>query len=96
LGWQMWEDGRLVHWICNDVPSPWYFYLYNCSLGSDIPKEISDLTMLTKLNLENNNLNGKVPESICEMDISRSSIYWFNIRGNNFIKPLPDCINFGK
>ena len=27
LGWQLWEEGRLIHWICDDVPSP--FYLYN-------------------------------------------------------------------
>ena len=32
LGWQLWEDGRLIHWICQDVPSPYYFYEYNCDL----------------------------------------------------------------
>ena len=20
LGWQLWENGRLIHWICQDVP----------------------------------------------------------------------------
>ena len=29
LGWQLWEKGRLIHWICHDVPSPFYIYDYN-------------------------------------------------------------------
>ena len=32
VGWQFWEDGRLIHWICSDVPSPWYIYNYNCNI----------------------------------------------------------------
>ena len=28
LGWQFWEKGRLIHWICKEVPSPYYFYEY--------------------------------------------------------------------
>ena len=39
LGWQLWEDGRLIHWICQEVPSPYYFYEYDCGLSGKIPKE---------------------------------------------------------
>ena len=96
LGWQMWEEGRLVHWICSDVPSPWYIYPYNCSLGCEIPAKISDLKMLKKLNLEDNKLRGIVPSSICDMKVSKGSRYWFNIDRNNFVEPLPDCIDVSK
>ena len=43
LGWQLWEDGRLIHWICQDVPSPYYFYEYDCGLSGKIPIEIGNL-----------------------------------------------------
>ena len=92
LGWQLWEDGSLIHWICQEVPSPWYFYEYDCGLSGTIPDEIGDLNALIKLRLQSNYLNGQVPESICDLKIIYHGTYWFNLENNNLCPPYPDCI----
>ena len=33
----------LIHLICSEVPSPYYFYEFNCNLSGSIPVEISKL-----------------------------------------------------
>ena len=92
LGWQLWEKGRLIHWICDDVPSPFYFYNYNCNLSGEIPDNINLLDAIIKLHINYNKLNGVIPKTICDLDISRESRYWFNINGNYFCQPYPGCI----
>ena len=92
LGWQLWEGGRLIHWICNDVPSPFYIYDYNCELSGNIPDNINQLTSIMKLHLQYNNLEGIIPNSICNLNISKTSNYWFKINYNHFCPPYPDCI----
>jgi hypothetical protein len=93
LGWQLWEDGRLIHWICQEVPSPYYFYEYDCGLSGNIPKEIGNLDALIKLRLQNNNLSGQIPATICNLNNINSGSYWFNLENNYLCPPYPDCIN---
>ena len=93
LGWQLWEDGRLVHWICQEVPSPYYFYEYDCGLSGKIPKEIGNLDALIKLRLQNNKLKGTIPLSICELNNINAGSYWFNMENNYLCPPYPDCID---
>ena len=69
LGWQFWDNGRLIHWICQEVPSPFYFYEYDCGLGGSIPDEIGNLDALIKLRLQDNKLTGLVPQAICNLNI---------------------------
>ena len=92
LGWQLWEDGRLVHWICNDVPSPFYIYNYDCSLSGKIPSNINKLDKLVKLHIQNNDLSGLIPKSICDLKLSKKNHYWFKINNNKFCPPYPFCI----
>ena len=92
LGWQLWEDGRLVHWICQEVPSPYYFYEYDCGLSGSIPDNIGNLDALIKLRLQSNNLSGEIPESICKLKITNNGQYWFNITNNNLCPSYPDCV----
>lgn len=92
LGWQLWEDGRLIHWICNDVPSPFYVYNYDCSLSGNMPTNINQLDSIIKLHLQNNDLEGVIPNSICDLKISKLNNYWFKINNNNFCPPYPECI----
>ena len=92
LGWQLWENGRLVHLICNDVPSPFYLYNYDCSLSGEIPNTINKLDALVKLHIQNNDLLGTIPASICDINLSTKSHYWFKIDNNKFCPPYPDCI----
>ena len=92
LGWQLWEKGRLIHWICDDVPSPFYFYNYNCDLSGEIPENINQLDAIIKLHIAYNKLQGFIPESICDLDISKASNYWFKINDNYLCPPYPHCI----
>ena len=92
LGWQLWEEGRLIHWICTDVPSPYFVYNYSCDLNGDIPDTISNLDKLIKLHIHYNNLSGNIPDAICELDVVNNSSYWFKINHNNFCPPYPNCI----
>ena len=92
LGWQLWEDGRLIHWICQEVPSPYYFYEYNCGLSGNIPEEIGNLDALLKLRLQSNNLTDTIPASMCKLNIINNGSYWFNLENNNLCPPYPECI----
>lgn len=92
LGWQLWEDGRLIHWICQEVPSPYYFYEYDCGLSGEIPSSINNLDQLIKLKLHNNNLSGEIPNSICKLKNIDTGSYWFNIDNNKLCPPYPECI----
>ena len=75
MGWQFWEDGRLIHWICSDVPSPWYIYNYNCGLSGRILPIITKLDKLEKLHFDNNNFSGEIPTEICELKVAKKSDY---------------------
>ena len=92
LGWQLWEDGRLIHWICQEVPSPYYFYEYDCGLSGKIPEEVGNLNALIKLRLQSNNLTDTIPESICELNITNNGSYWFSLENNKLCPPYPKCI----
>ena len=92
LGWQLWEEGRLIHWICSDVPSPYYIDGYSCGLSGNIPHEINNLDMLIKLHIDGNNLEGDIPESICMMSDLLFDSYWLKMDRNMFCPPYPSCI----
>ena len=92
LGWQLWENGRLIHFICQEVPSPYYLYEYNCGLSGNIPEKIGDLSALLKLRIDSNNLKGEIPESICELNIVKHGPYWFNLENNQLCAPYPNCL----
>ena len=92
LGWQLWENGRLIHWICNDVPSPYYYYEYDCGLSGNIPKEIHKMDALIKLRLQSNNLTGDIPLAICKLNNINSGSYWFNLQNNYLCPPYPQCV----
>jgi len=92
VGWQFWEEGRLIHWICADVPSPWYVYNYDCGLSGSFPDELIKLEKLEKLHFDNNNFMGIISNSLCEMKVTQKSDYWFRIKDNKLCPPYPDCI----
>ena len=93
VGWQFWENGRLIHWICSDVPSPWYIYNYNCGLSGEIPLILTKLDKLEKLYFDDNNFSGKIPTVICDLKVANKSNYWFRISGNKLCPPFPDCVD---
>ncbi|MBC8311708.1 MAG: hypothetical protein H8E72_05340 [Candidatus Marinimicrobia bacterium] len=93
VGWQFWEDGRLIHWICSDVPSPWYMYNYDCGLSGEFPKNLINLDNLEKLHFDNNNFSGEISTEICNFNIANKSDYWFRIGNNKLCPPFPNCID---
>ena len=92
VGWQFWENGRLIHWICSDVPSPWYVYNYTCGLSGEIPLIITKLDKLEKLHLDNNNFSGGISGEICDLKVTKKSDYWFRISDNKLCRPFPVCV----
>jgi hypothetical protein len=44
------------------------------------------------LNLRYNQLNGEIPESICDLNIEWSSSWSFNISNNQLCPLYPSCI----
>ena len=68
-----------------------------CSLGGTINHEIENLQSLQVLFLMNNQLEGTVPESICNLNINFSGGGGiggpaFNLQGNNLCPPYPECL----
>ena len=72
------------------------FIAPDCGLMGTIPSEIGNLQNLQKLNIQDNQLTGIVPESICDLNIDFNATgFWdrdFNLRGNNLCMPYPSCI----
>ena len=72
------------------------FIAPDCGLMGTIPSEIGNLQNLIKLNIQDNQLTGIVPESICDLNIDFNAAgFWdrdFNLRGNNLCMPHPSCI----
>ena len=80
LGGQKWEDGRLVWLNLWAEDSGFYYYI------SEIPNSISNLTELTYLDLDNNNVSD-LPPSFGELQSLRLLAL-----GDNPIVPIPEEI----
>jgi hypothetical protein len=93
VGWQFWEDGHLIHWICSDVPSPWYVYNYNCGLSGDVMNNFSQFSKLEKLHIDFNQISGIISEDFCHSYFANKSDYWLRINNNEMCPPFPECIS---
>ena len=62
LGWQLWENGRLIEFCCSSSTNT--ECKMNYKLSGNLPVEISNLTELQMISLESNNINGKLPPGI--------------------------------
>ena len=75
---QKWNDlGRLTS-----------LWLYDVSLGGNLPENIGDLKYLDTLNLSYNNLSGDIPLSIGSLE----NLKWLYLTLNNFSGTIPDTI----
>ena len=66
--------------------------LSNSGLTGEIPPEIGNLTNLNYLWLNDNQLSGLIPESICDLTLNLSSNSSFRIYNNQLCPTYPSCI----
>jgi len=64
LGYQVWEDGRLVYFCCNGSSILYQECIMEYTLSGNIPYDIGNLTSLTYLGLYDNQLTGEIPPEI--------------------------------
>ncbi len=69
-----------------------YLNLGGNQLMGEIPSEIGNLTNLTRLRFRDNQLTGEIPESICDLSLSFSCSWAFDISSNQLCPPYPSCI----
>ena len=71
--------------------------LVECALNhnqftGELPNELGQLVFLSEFHANDNQFTGIIPEAICESGISFNNPLNFNIDGNSFCPPYPDCI----
>ena len=61
-------------------------------LSGELPIEIGQLMFLSEFHANNNQFTGIITDNICESGISFNNPLNFNINGNSFCPPYPDCL----
>ena len=64
----------------------------NIEIYFQVPSEIGNLTNLSYLDLSENQLTEEIPGNICELSISWSNDFKFNISNNQLCPPYPSCV----
>ncbi len=64
---------------------------YN-QLSGELPLEIGQLMFLSEFHANDNQFTGIIPVNMCESGISFNNPLNFNIDGNSFCPPYPDCL----
>ena len=81
LGWQLWENGRLIE-LCSSTATNTECHM-DYGLSGNIPTEIGHVTELKILSLKSNSLNGMLPNGIGNLSqLEELSLSSNNIRGN--------------
>ena len=71
LGWQIWENGRLVEFCSSTSTNTDCKMEYG--LSGTIPLEIGNVTELRKISLESNKLTGVIPREIGTLHVKSTS-----------------------
>ena len=84
LGFQEWQSGRLKTLDC-------YWDTVSCNLSTEFPVNIINLDSLKYIDMQDNNLSGYLPESLCIDDAT----VWTDIdlKSNQFCPCYPACIS---
>ena len=87
---QTWEEGRITEFDCYPIIIGGNYNWLDVS--GEIPYNIANWTHLEKLIMPYNNLNGFVPEDICELNLNFSDVDAFDLRSNELCPPYPECV----
>ena len=87
---QSWQDGRLQLLDCGPIIiNGNYNWL---EISGQIPSSIANWDEIDVLNMSYNNLNGLVPENICELNLNFNDPQIFSVYSNDLCPPFPECI----
>ena len=87
---QSWQDGRLQLLDCGPIIiNGNYNWL---EISGQVPSSIGNWDEIDVLNMSYNNLNGLVPENICDLNLNFNDSQIFSVYGNDLCPPFPECI----
>ncbi|SVE02282.1 uncharacterized protein METZ01_LOCUS455136, partial [marine metagenome] len=86
LGWQLWENGRLIEFCCSTSTNTECRMDYE--LSGNLPHEIGNLTELKIISLESNNIIGSLPPEIGNL----GKLEQLKLSSNNMIGNIPQEI----
>ena len=87
---QSWQDGRLQLLDCGPIIiNGNYNWL---EISGQIPSSIANWDEIDVLNMSYNNLNGLVPENICELNLNFNDPQIFSVYCNDLCPPFHECI----
>ena len=87
---QQWDNGRITSFDCNPIIiNNEYNWIH---VSGELPGIITNWESIEVLLMPYNELNGLIPDSICELSLDFSDINSFDLHSNNFCPPYPECI----
>ncbi len=87
---QSWQDGRLQLLDCGPIIiNGNYNWL---EISGQLPSSIVNWDQIEVLNMSYNNLNGLVPENICDLNLNFNDPQIFSVYSNDLCPPFPECI----
>ena len=61
-------------------------------ISGQVPSSIINWNEIEVLNMSYNNLDGFVPNEICDLNLDFNDLEKFNFQGNDLCPPYPECI----
>lgn len=87
---QEWESGRIILFDCNPIIINGEYNWINIS--GEIPYNITNWDNIEVLLLPYNDLQGYIPDDICDLNLDFSDYNVFNLDSNSLCPAFPECV----